>query len=354
MAARPTLIVLGATSVVALAAGAASGLGHPLVTMISLVQVLIGALGALAVGVTRRRTHGPLVFASLLVAIQGPVLTIALVDPLAVSTLAYLVLIPMGTSVFVPWSTRTHALWLAGFGVAVAELATLLERGSGILRAPDVVGPLVVAGVVSLAGNVVGRSRRRRSFDLLEEARLLRRIVARENRTIRTSSDQAARDARTDGLTGIPNRMALDEDLAAGVGRGGAILMVDLDHFKALNDLLGHQAGDDALRQVGRYLASARRASDGVYRYGGEEFLMRLEGIDAAAALLVAERIRMGIRELAICNPGNAPSGVMTASLGLALVENGRAVEAIARADSAMYSSKQSGRDRVTVIPETT
>jgi two-component system, cell cycle response regulator len=158
---------------------------------------------------------------------------------------------------------------------------------------------------------------------------------------------QLARSAVTDGLTGVPNRRAFDEALAREASRATrtgdplGLVMLDIDHFKRLNDTLGHQAGDEALRSVARALAGEVRLSDTVARYGGEEFVVLLPGLDGDEALVTAERLRAAV---AAAHPG------VTVSAGVAAAPYDAAdprslVEA---ADRALYASKRCGRDRAT------
>jgi diguanylate cyclase (GGDEF)-like protein len=155
------------------------------------------------------------------------------------------------------------------------------------------------------------------------------------------------RAALTDPLTGLGNRRALETHLPLG---DYSLISLDLDHFKAVNDTFGHSAGDTVLTQVAATLAGAVRGDDAVYRVGGEEFLVTLPGASEASAVRIAERIRAGVKSLDLT--GIAPGGRMTVSLGVTSVTNGDAASfttALEQADAALYASKTSGRDRVTV-----
>jgi diguanylate cyclase (GGDEF)-like protein len=156
-----------------------------------------------------------------------------------------------------------------------------------------------------------------------------------------------------DALTGIPNRRALDEalqtELARALRYGSplSVVMVDLDHFKALNDRLGHQAGDAVLRHVARTLDDEKRRGDLVARYGGEEFLAILPHSDAGAATAWAERARERIAGTLIETGAGAAS--VTASFGVAAAAPERdTVDAlVGAADAALYQAKARGRNRV-------
>lgn len=155
------------------------------------------------------------------------------------------------------------------------------------------------------------------------------------------------RAAQTDPLTGLGNRRALDTQVPRG---DYALLSLDLDHFKAVNDTFGHSAGDTVLSLTASVLLGSVRDEDRVYRLGGEEFLVVLPGADVARAAQVAERIRAGIKSLDLT--GLAPGTCITMSLGIAAVEGGQSRDfdaALQAADEALYASKDAGRDRVTV-----
>lgn len=168
--------------------------------------------------------------------------------------------------------------------------------------------------------------------------------------------DRLAQLSQVDALTGLPNRRQFDEALrrelvrARRSGQGLALLMIDIDHFKLLNDALGHQAGDERLRDVAEALqACAARATDVVARYGGEEFAAILPGASPAEALAVAEAMRAGVEQLALDSP--APDGRVTVSVGAARlteVDSDAGQRLIERADAALYDSKRGGRNRVT------
>ncbi|MCW4460643.1 GGDEF domain-containing protein [Sphingomonas sp. BT-65] len=168
--------------------------------------------------------------------------------------------------------------------------------------------------------------------------------------------DQLAQLSQIDALTGLPNRRQFDEALrreltrARRSGQGLALLMIDVDHFKLLNDTLGHRVGDERLRDIAATLQDcATRATDVVARYGGEEFVAILPGASPTEALMVAETMRATIEELDLASP--APDGRVTVSIGAARIsdiETDTEHRLVERADRALYDSKRAGRNRVT------
>lgn len=160
--------------------------------------------------------------------------------------------------------------------------------------------------------------------------------------------------ASTDELTGLANRralMALAQQALAGARRDGgrlALLMIDVDHFKRINDAHGHGVGDAVLRQLAQTLAQGLRERDRLGRLGGEEFLAVLPDADEAAAHQVAERMRAAVAAAPL--PRAEGALPYTVSIGVAGVRPGDTTDAlIARADAALYRAKAAGRDRVVV-----
>jgi diguanylate cyclase (GGDEF)-like protein len=157
------------------------------------------------------------------------------------------------------------------------------------------------------------------------------------------------RHSSKDVLTDLSNRRQLDRDVTAYADNRVAVLMIDIDHFKSLNDTLGHAAGDLALVSVARCIASTVRAGDLAYRYGGEEFCVLLPDTDLAAATAVAERVRSAVQDLDIDGAERLPNGRLTVSIGVA-VDTPRA--GINEADQALYAAKNGGRNRIETTAE--
>lgn len=179
--------------------------------------------------------------------------------------------------------------------------------------------------------------------------------VSRDNSERLQLEDRLQRLSQQDGLTGLYNRRYFDQRLQAELRRlrrAGApltLLLLDIDHFKAYNDALGHLAGDDALRKVSAVLQdSLQREGDAACRYGGEEFAIILAGTGLEGGEHVAARIHAGIAALELPHPAS-PLERLSLSIGLAAldpVRDEQPGELIARCDQALYSAKHEGRNR--------
>lgn len=160
-----------------------------------------------------------------------------------------------------------------------------------------------------------------------------------------------ARQALTDSLTGCSNRRCMDRDLSmlAIMGRRhsvtASVLLIDVDHFKVVNDTYGHGQGDLILQKIVEIVGSRIRDSDRLYRYGGEEFLTLLEQTDTGGALVVAEDIRARVEAAELLS-----GCTVTVSIGIAQYQAGQSVEAWTKcADTALYQAKAAGRNRVMI-----
>ena len=164
--------------------------------------------------------------------------------------------------------------------------------------------------------------------------------------------------SHTDSLTNTYNRQLFDELFANMFNRARrghdalAVLMIDIDHFKRYNDNYGHIAGDQALKQVAEVIrGSARRASDLVFRYGGEEFCVVSSGVSSNEALFIAESIIDGVRDLHTAHL-TGENGQLTVSIGLIHAQGLEGFDTeslLRRADRALYAAKRSGRDRIEI-----
>lgn len=162
------------------------------------------------------------------------------------------------------------------------------------------------------------------------------------------------RMATRDELTGLPNRRSLMEKLESELerlrryGHAPSVLLMDLDHFKSVNDRHGHAAGDTVLQFAAKVMDGVLREIDTVGRFGGEEFAVVLPATDGARAVQAADRIRVALSALEI-DVGDATVSI-TISIGVAtaMADEG-SKELLARADAALYKAKQDGRNRVVV-----
>ena len=158
--------------------------------------------------------------------------------------------------------------------------------------------------------------------------------------------------ATRDGLTGLYNRRHFVGLAGRRLGDTAlgptAAVMVDIDHFKKINDTHGHPVGDDVIREVATRLSDTVRPEDIICRYGGEEFVLTLPHTPTEGARTVAERIREAVQKIEV--PSEQGPVRFTVSIGVSTYASGEAFDQIVeRADKALYASKQSGRNRVTV-----
>ncbi|MBB3900136.1 PleD family two-component system response regulator [Roseococcus suduntuyensis] len=169
---------------------------------------------------------------------------------------------------------------------------------------------------------------------------------------LRADLDRSLEMAVTDQLTGLRNRRYVRRHLDSLLRtEAAAVLILDIDKFKAINDTYGHNVGDAALREVAERLREQLRAVDVVARYGGEEFLAVLVGAQAQAAMLVAERLREAVAILPVQSEGHVVP--ITISIGVAVGEPGMPADRlIGAADSALYRAKRDGRNRAYLAGE--
>jgi diguanylate cyclase (GGDEF)-like protein len=209
---------------------------------------------------------------------------------------------------------------------------------------PLLVGGQVIGSVLVARNKAMGEPERARVRDAVVQAA----PILANQRNLALAELRAASDV----LTGLPNRRSADETLkrmAAHAGRRVsplAAVLLDLDHFKRVNDIHGHEQGDKVLAVVGQILISTVRASDFAARYGGEEFLILLPDTDREMARDVAEKLRIAIAETE-----NFECGSLTASFGVAALpeDASDAEQLIRKADRALYAAKADGRNRVKI-----
>ena len=239
---------------------------------------------------------------------------------------------------------RRHA-WLLALPLVAAAVGFSLRGVRAVWRAESV-NPEMVAdstvNVVSAMGYM--------AIALTFHATLLGIVVGRILSDLRHRS-------RHDGLTGLLNRRAMEEALFSQMQRSRrtgepfTVLMLDLDHFKTINDCHGHAAGDRALKHTAAALKAELREVDAVGRFGGEEFLVVMPGATVETALPVAERLRTAL----ISDPPSIDDATLLLSASIGIAQWREPAEEpsrlLMRADAALYNAKVRGRDRVVVDP---
>jgi diguanylate cyclase (GGDEF)-like protein len=298
-------------------------------------------------------------------------------QPIALGSVA---LIVIGFAVFVPLQRRPHTIWLIIGNVVF--LAPILAFAAAMPWDPELPAlgfACLASSLVSLGANEVQLRRRQQmdsqllavrglygrmkdhELDLRRQDEFLfmqqETLVVQQAELLRLNEELES-IARLDALTGLGNRLRLNEDLAqaaARIERGGGtvgLLLMDLDRFKRLNDSAGHLAGDAALRGVADILRKTSRIGDGVYRYGGEEFLILLHDCDEAALETAGQRYITAIAAAGMLHPDNPPWNLVTASAGARELSQRNCHDvdsALHDADEALYVAKASGRNRIEI-----
>jgi diguanylate cyclase (GGDEF)-like protein len=334
---------------------------HPsragLLILLNLVAAMVAGC-AYAASATRARRHPEALALVVLASIDITLVALGEAgNELDVVAWGYILLMPMIVAAVIPWSTRFHAGWLGLHVLAVLAYAELVPNGLlGGAGRRDALALFLVAIAVSLVGNLNRLQGRVVSFIQIQQIRAFNRQARRDHERLDRLNQILEHSARTDALTGLGNRLSLNINLTilrARIARRGetlGLLMIDLDHFKAINDGLGHVAGDQILRDTAACISAAVRQEDSVYRYGGEEFLVLIEATDADGAETAAERIRQAVRDLRLLHTGNPPHGRITVSVGIATVGPDDLADDddawIGRSDAALYRAKALGRDR--------
>ena len=178
---------------------------------------------------------------------------------------------------------------------------------------------------------------------------LTRSLLAEKQRECDELASALAHDAHSDALTGLFNRRKFNDLCAAEIARSVryatplALIMVDVDHFKSVNDVHGHLVDDRALVDVARVLIERMRGSDALCRWGGEEFMILAPHLELACAVQMADKLR-----LAVAGADFGPAGRITCSFGVATLRQGdRSIDLILRADTCLYRAKRTGRNCV-------
>ena len=229
-----------------------------------------------------------------------------------------------------------------------SRIATRVRAAYGLRN--TLPAPIRIDGRIE--GAIVLSRRGRERWTPAAERMLTGAAVEASAALARVYSHQAAEArASTDALTGLPNRRYFDEYVAMLARRRRAedrvgVLMIDIDHFKAVNDTHGHAVGDDVLRAVGGAIAQAVREDDVPARFGGEEFSVLLRNPSPDVAIEVAERVRRTVAQLDLTKVG-VPSVSVSVGVAVARKPDSPLTELIEAADGALYEAKRGGRDRV-------
>jgi len=188
-----------------------------------------------------------------------------------------------------------------------------------------------------------------RLLEVNRQLALTRSLLADKQRECQELACAVANDAHCDALTGLLTRRRFNELCATEVARSVrygtplALIMVDIDHFKRLNDLHGHLVGDKVLVAMAKVLGSRMRAQDALCRWGGEEFMILAPHVDQAGAQQMAEKLRTAVAEADF-----GVAGTVTCSFGVALLEGDEEpLDLLLRADSCLYRAKRTGRNCV-------
>jgi diguanylate cyclase (GGDEF)-like protein len=263
---------------------------------------------------------------------------------------------------------------ILGIGIAVALIGLALAVVISRRIARPILAITLEADRIGRASGPTMLARQSGSVEVVQLTRalrsLLRRIGFAEERT-KEAESRATENALqfkddivklrqladTDYLTGLMNRrafLAVADDAVEycrRYKRSMATLMIDIDHFKKINDTHGHAAGDDAIKGIAGIIGQCIRTTDKAARFGGEEFVVLLREIDPDTALLLAERIRRTIEEATICHDTKVIPA--TVSVGVAIITEGdRDVQdMIERADQGLYVAKKTGRNRTFLMP---
>ncbi|WP_417414214.1 GGDEF domain-containing protein [Hoeflea sp.] len=166
---------------------------------------------------------------------------------------------------------------------------------------------------------------------------------------LKTAHEDLEHRASHDAMTGLANRDRFLSHLSElkRQSHSGYLLMIDADHFKQINDLHGHDAGDRALLAVGQAIAGSIRPTDLGARIGGEEFAIILRGSSEEGAAMIAERVRANVENISLCTADGTPLHVTVSIGGAAFGPQSRSKEVMRQADSQLYEAKRSGRNRV-------
>lgn len=285
-----------------------------------------------------RQHYGPLVITvTLLCLVLGTTLTIIFYQNLSVP-ISNSVLLLMAITLFFPLGLSFRGNLL----LAAASLPLVVVPGLWLLSEAQQVDHLRLCFIFSLALLICAMGAYVRDHTQREQFLLLQLLDWQANH---------------DPLTALHNRRSFTQHLDLVLRQGSresakvALMMLDIDHFKRFNDHYGHQAGDDALRQVGRLLQNfARRPMDMAVRLGGEEFALLLYGCDTEQLRALGEALRNELATLNIVHAASPTAKHLTISMGARLATDGESSEELyRRVDSLLYQAKQAGRNHLTL-----
>ena len=236
-------------------------------------------------------------------------------------------------SIFVPMRSPTGKTYVVGADIDISYVQALLRQNTLKTLLEFVIFLLVILPIVYVYVNALKQK--------TQEYQHVHRLYM----------DQSKRSV-TDSLTQLYNRLKLDEELEIAFehyqkhNKPFALIMIDIDHFKAVNDRFGHQVGDTVLRHISKLLADTSRASDIVGRWGGEEFLIICQDTNVNGAYQLAEKLRASIERYVI----EKEYGI-TASFGVgeAATDMGRS-QFLQQVDEALYEAKRKGRNRIEIV----
>jgi diguanylate cyclase (GGDEF)-like protein len=318
------------------------GVSVPFALLISFRLVYFGCSLALACTLRMTRDHRAydrLVIAWALSGITATLIVNMSRPPTYTYHIAIDALVLLASYLIVPSHISARLLVGTGFTVAIALLFLTGKRVADPMTLNVVWATLFLANAMGLAVSCRLSTLRRRQYRAILELQQIR--------------DTLHDMAMTDSLTGVLNRRRLFEIASAAIhesrrtGEPLAVIAIDLDHFKQVNDRFGHAAGDDVLAALARVLREQTRRHDAVGRIGGEEFAIVLPDTSLQTARDVAERIRAGLHALEVNIDGSVVP--VTVSLGVAALRPGDEApeDVLKRADRALYAAKRQGRDRV-------
>lgn len=249
-----------------------------------------------------------------------------------------------------------HARRALRIGPAVCAVG--VHDGDAVLLGEDSDAPVIIKDI-PFGNSTIGRLAVSPSGDEVEATQIAS-LVARElGGALRMAAlvEESQRLATTDALTKLPNRRAFVDAMRAELARADrcnsalSIILIDVDHFKAINDKRGHACGDAVLAALGETLLDQAREYDVVARWGGEEFVVALPNANQEGSLSAAERLRLAIANAKITDPINGEPVHITASLGVTTRVHSDILDGmLERADRAMYAAKMNGRNAVYVV----